>query len=176
MNDLTNHHQDALYDRVTQIINAARAHVSRTVNTAMVHAYWLIGREIVEVEQAGEERAGYGEEVVNQLAARLSSRFGRGFATSNVKRMRQFYLAFLEGSRTPEEFGGPEKGAAARRLSGTGKKSPATRHQLVILDEPLFPTLLSWTRDWMLVTVRKLTHQDLGQIQRRGDLVYTGQR
>ena len=56
MPDLTNHGEDALYDRVAQIIEAARAHVSRTVNSAMVHAYWLIGREIVEVDQKGKER------------------------------------------------------------------------------------------------------------------------
>jgi hypothetical protein len=35
----------------------ARSRVARTVNTAMVHAHWLIGREIVEVEQHGAERA-----------------------------------------------------------------------------------------------------------------------
>ena len=43
----------------------------------MVHAYWLIGREVVEVEQQGKERAEYGEGVVKRLAVRLSERFGR---------------------------------------------------------------------------------------------------
>lgn len=60
MTDLTRRHEDALYERVAQIIEASRTHVSRTVNTAMVYAHWLIGREIVEVEQAGKERADYG--------------------------------------------------------------------------------------------------------------------
>jgi hypothetical protein len=41
---------DALYERVAQILEQARGQVARTVNTAMVQAYWLIGREIVEVE------------------------------------------------------------------------------------------------------------------------------
>ncbi len=58
MTELTDYHEEALYERVAQIIEAAQAHVSRTVNTAMVHAYWLIGREIVEVEQQGSERDG----------------------------------------------------------------------------------------------------------------------
>jgi hypothetical protein len=44
---------EQLYDRVAQIFEQARSQVARTVNTAMVQAYWLIGREIVEVEQAG---------------------------------------------------------------------------------------------------------------------------
>ncbi len=44
MTEFTHRHEQALYERVAQIIEAARADVSRTVNTAMVHAYWLIGR------------------------------------------------------------------------------------------------------------------------------------
>ena len=47
-----------LLKRTVAIIEAARGRVARTVNTAMVHAYWMIGREIVEVEQAGEHRRG----------------------------------------------------------------------------------------------------------------------
>ncbi|NOY94576.1 MAG: DUF1016 domain-containing protein [Deltaproteobacteria bacterium] len=153
MADLTAPQEETLYARVAQIIEAARAHVSRTVDTAMVHAYWLIGREVVEVEQQGKERAAYGQRVIKRLAARLSDRFGRGFTASNIKRMRQFYLAFPDGSCVPEQLGGPHKGAALRRLSGFEEKGAAPRHQLAVLDEPLFPPLLSWTHYRLLVTV-----------------------
>lgn len=44
--------EDALFARVVDIIEAARGHVTRSVDTAMVQAYWLIGREIVEAERA----------------------------------------------------------------------------------------------------------------------------
>lgn len=50
--------EDRLYARAVAILDEARSRVTRTVNSAMVHACWLIGREIVEVEQQGEERAG----------------------------------------------------------------------------------------------------------------------
>jgi hypothetical protein len=124
MVDLTDRDEEALYQRVAQIVEAARHQVSRTVNTAMVHAYWLIGQEIVEGEQHGKERAGYGEELVKRLAARLTQRFGKGFTASNIKRMRQFYLAFPQGSRIPEELGGPPKDAAVRRLfTGVDKQA-----------------------------------------------------
>lgn len=69
-------HEDALFARVVDIIEAARGHVSRSVNTAMLQAYWLIGREIVEVEQHGEKRAGYGDEVIERLAQRLAGSVG----------------------------------------------------------------------------------------------------
>ena len=40
----------ALFGRIVDILEEARSHVARTVNSAMVVAYWLIGREIVEEE------------------------------------------------------------------------------------------------------------------------------
>lgn len=49
-----------------------------------------MGREIVEVEQAGQARAGYGDEVIEQLAAKLSVAYGRGFSVRNLWSMRQF--------------------------------------------------------------------------------------
>ena len=50
----------ALYGRVREILDAARTGIARTVNTTQVMANWLIGREIVEDEQRGRRRAGYG--------------------------------------------------------------------------------------------------------------------
>ena len=94
--------EDALFDRVAKILDAARAHVSRTVDTTMVQAYWLIGREIVEVEQGGEARAEYGEAVVKRLSVRLTERYGRGYGYPSVKRMKQFYLTYVQGSTLPE--------------------------------------------------------------------------
>ncbi len=83
---------DGLYERVAQILEQARGQVARSVNTAMVQAYWLIGREIVEGEQAGEQRAGYGQNVIERLSARLKRSFGKGFSVQNLGYMRQFYL------------------------------------------------------------------------------------
>jgi hypothetical protein len=68
-----------LLSRVLEIVEAARGHAARSVNSAMVHAYWMIGREVVEVEQGGERRAGYGDEVIQRLAEGLVSRLGKGF-------------------------------------------------------------------------------------------------
>jgi hypothetical protein len=110
-----------IFERAVEILEGARRHVSRSVNTAMVRAYWLIGREIVEVEQRGRERAGYGDRLVEGLARRLSERFGRGFSVPNVRNMRQFYLAFPDGSALPEAPGGPQKRLALPSGSGRAK-------------------------------------------------------
>jgi DUF1016 N-terminal domain len=133
MSELRPAPEEHLYERIASILDEARSRVARTVNTAMVHAYWLIGREIVEVEQQGAERAGYGEGLMKGVAARLSAKFGKGFSLASLKRMKQFYLAFPHGSAladgggkgstalsfSPETTDGVEKGAAALSLSAS---------------------------------------------------------
>jgi hypothetical protein len=71
--------EEKLFERVAEIIESARGRVARTANSAMVPAYWLIGKEIVEVEQHGKERADYGDKLMSRLAERLTSRSGKGF-------------------------------------------------------------------------------------------------
>jgi predicted nuclease of restriction endonuclease-like (RecB) superfamily len=128
-----------LFERVVRIVEDARSHVARTVNSAMVQAYWLIGREIVEVEQHGHARAAYGERVMKQLAERLTERFKEGFSLPTVKRMRQFFLCFPKGSALMSQSS-PDKGSAALSLS------EAT---------PRFPPTLSWTHYLTLLRVER---------------------
>ncbi|MDD3801060.1 MAG: DUF1016 N-terminal domain-containing protein [Desulfuromonas thiophila] len=86
-----------LSGRISFIIETARNHVRTVVNTEMMRAYWEIGREIVEDEQQGEQRAGYGEYLLKNLSRELTTRHGKGFYCSNLKNMRQFYLAYPIG-------------------------------------------------------------------------------
>lgn len=84
---------EGFYKQVSSILSAARDKAYTAVNFAMVEAYWEIGKSIVE-EQGGEERATYGEALIDELAVRLTRDFGKGFNTRNLRYMRQFYLAF----------------------------------------------------------------------------------
>jgi predicted nuclease of restriction endonuclease-like (RecB) superfamily len=85
-----------LYEQVREILDAARTRVARSVSSEMVRAYWHIGQAIVEHEQQGEERAGYGEQIIQSLAARLKAEGLKGFGRNNLWYMRQFYLTFPE--------------------------------------------------------------------------------
>ncbi|OQA30582.1 MAG: hypothetical protein BWY57_02767 [Betaproteobacteria bacterium ADurb.Bin341] len=87
---------EELFGRIVTILEQARGAVVRAVNTNMVLAYWLIGREIVHDLQAGEERAEYGEKVVEELSARLTERYGKGFSPTTLQYFRKFYLAYPE--------------------------------------------------------------------------------
>ncbi len=93
MKDLETHYGSILGD-ISSVIDAARRSAARSVNSIMTAAYWLIGRRIVEFEQSGEKRAGYGEKLLERLADDLTTRFGRGFSYPNLNKFRQFYLAY----------------------------------------------------------------------------------
>jgi len=96
---------DALFGRVVSILEQARGNVVRAVNTQMVLAYWLIGREIVEELQGGEGRATYGKKVVEALSARMTERYGKGFSEQSLQNFRRFYLAFPERFQIPSPLG-----------------------------------------------------------------------
>jgi predicted nuclease of restriction endonuclease-like (RecB) superfamily len=160
--------EDALFVRVVDIIEAARGHISRSVNTAMVQAYWLIGREIVEVEQHGEKRAGYGERMVEGLAKRLAGRVGRGFSVPNLRNMRQFYLTYCEGSALPEALGGganhaekrwslPSVSASSKIRSAVPSESRGGNRTAALIESvgmpAPFPPYLGWTHYLILMRV-----------------------
>lgn len=86
--------QNKLLEKIRLVVENARAHVNQTVNSTMVNAYWQIGRLIVENEQKGEVRAGYGKALLKQLSEFLTVEFGKGFDTSNLRNMRSFYTCF----------------------------------------------------------------------------------
>ena len=97
---LTASNSDGLFDRVVTILERARTQVVYAVNSAMVIAYWLIGREIVQELQVGDERAAYGEKVLAELSERLLKRYGKGFSVTNLRYFRLFYQTYAE--RLPE--------------------------------------------------------------------------
>ena len=84
----------AIFGDVSRIVESARQSAARSVNAVMTAAYWMIGQHIVEFEQSGEQRADYGEEIVERLATDLSAHYGRGFSVRNVWNMKAFYLAW----------------------------------------------------------------------------------
>ncbi|MCX5782023.1 MAG: PDDEXK nuclease domain-containing protein [Elusimicrobia bacterium] len=85
---------NSIYERIREIIDTARGNIVHAVNAEMVSAYWHIGREIVQEEQKGKNRAAYGAKLIEKLAERLSADFVKGFDSSNLWNMRRFYEAY----------------------------------------------------------------------------------
>jgi predicted nuclease of restriction endonuclease-like (RecB) superfamily len=86
--------EGALFDRVVGILDQARANVVRAVNSHMVLAYWLIGREIVQEVQGGKGRADYGSALLEDLSRRLIQKYGSGFSHASLRTFRQFYVVY----------------------------------------------------------------------------------
>ena len=107
-----------VFDRVQTILDSAQSHAARSVNTTQVVANWQIGREIVEEQQQGAKRAGYGKDMIAKLAADLKSGGATGYGELTLKLCRQFYLSF-------PELSAPAIGYAARsQLSAANVTAP----------------------------------------------------
>jgi len=96
---LTSQHntEEQLFVQIKQMLDNARRHIARTVNSTTVEAYWQVGKYIVEYEQQGNVRAEYGKGVIISLSKRLMAEYGSGFTIANLKFMRQFYLFYPKG-------------------------------------------------------------------------------
>lgn len=79
---------------IKSLLSAGRQKAYNAINFVMVETYWNIGIRIVEEEQSGNERAGYGSFLIKELSKQLSVEFGKGFSEVNLRNFRQFYLTF----------------------------------------------------------------------------------
>jgi predicted nuclease of restriction endonuclease-like (RecB) superfamily len=91
--------ETSFYSDIRRILQSARKKAYTAVNTAMVDAYWLIGKRIVKEEQQGKDRAKYGQELIKKLSIELNTEFGKGFSVANLKNFRQFYLTFVRDKK-----------------------------------------------------------------------------
>src|ERR1019366_8459732 len=140
-----------------------------------VHTNFEIGRRIVQEELQGKDRAAYGEQVIRELADRLTGEFGRGFSLSNLKSMRQFYLQNQEriGQSVTGEFNPPSIGQSLTDQLDAPQKSQSVTGQLAILQTlsgilgppPLRPFTLSWTHYVFLLGVKDPNERSFYEIE-----------
>jgi len=117
---------------VVELLDSARRTAGRSINVLMTATYWEIGRRIVEHEQGGETWAAYGQAMLSRLAADLTSRFGRGFGASQLRWMRQFFVAYPDPEIRQSLIGGfaptgPAPEAAGKGQSAIGASPPLTQ-------------------------------------------------
>lgn len=85
--------QEVAYRSIRGFVIEAQQQIYSAVNTAMVIAYWNIGKAIYKV--CGEnDRAAYGKQVLQYISDKMTEEFGKGFNARNLRYMRQFYLTF----------------------------------------------------------------------------------
>lgn len=166
-----------LYARIREILETARAGVARTVNTTQVMSNWLIGREIVEEEQAGKRRAGYGAELLADLAARLKADFGSGYGVDNLELFRRFYLEYPR--LLPTQISDAARRKSGRPGGATTNSEAARRNSNSLLLPPQAQTQapdaswqqgqlsphLSWTHYRRLLRVGRAAARDFYEIE-----------
>lgn len=103
MNKLTTENE-AFYTRISELLWIARKTAVQLVNKTIVNTYFEIGRLIVEEEQNGKLKAEYGQNLILKLSQQLTTEFGRGFSTTNLKQMRTFYLTYSISQTVSDEF------------------------------------------------------------------------
>jgi len=96
--------EDSFYSRILDLLKSARRTAVQSINKTIVDTYFEIGRLIVEEEQNGKSKAEYGQNLIHELSQKLTTEFGKGFSTTNLKQMRTFYLTYSKGQTVSDEF------------------------------------------------------------------------
>lgn len=73
--------QNTFLTDIKSIIEQGRKAAYSSVGSIMIETYWQIGKRIVEEEQQGKGRAGYGEQLIDKLSEQLTSDYGTGFSS-----------------------------------------------------------------------------------------------
>ena len=82
---------ESLVGRINLIQDALQAQAAHAVNLSLTPRNWLVGYYIVEFEQHGEDRAKYGEKLINRLAERINR---KGFEPRSLRVYRRIYLVY----------------------------------------------------------------------------------
>ena len=146
-----------LFKAVQTLINEARQHIVRNVNTTMLLTYFEIGRMIVDDEQKGSTRAGYAKEILVNLSANLLNEFGRGYSVDNLEAFRKFYLTYSH--RISESI--------IRKLKTAPQKgiSESIIRKLKTTQKPLSFFNLSWTHYFQLLKIKDERERNFYEIE-----------
>ncbi len=100
---------DGLVAAIERTHSALAEQASKAVNVSLTLRNWFIGYYIQEYEQSGTDRAAYGEQMLESLAERLQSGGLKRVEARELRRFRQFYLAYpqIREAASPELAGGP---------------------------------------------------------------------
>ncbi|MGQ9701420.1 MAG: DUF1016 N-terminal domain-containing protein [bacterium] len=153
--EITTRSYNNLIDRIANILKEARTKVVREINKTQVLAYWEIGREIVEFEQKGEERAEYGKKTLIKLSKDLTEKFGRGFSVDNLELMRKFYLFYSDKFQISETLSRKFRIPQRASRKSTIRRTLSDKSQKQQTASARFEPMLSWSRYCQLLKVEK---------------------
>mgnify|MGYP001561953251 CR=1 FL=1 len=140
-----------LFREIRELVLSARNTIIRNVDTIQVITNFEIGRRIVEYEQEGKIRAGYGEKTLAEISQKLTQEFGQGFSKTNLKLMRQFFLVY--GSRI------------GQTLSGQLQKTQTASAQSAKAESLSRKFTLSWSHYIFLISIDNNQEREFYEIE-----------
>ena len=82
---------ESLVGRINQVQDVLQTQAAHAVNLSLTARNWLVGYYIVEFEQHGEDRAKYGDKLINRLAKEINR---KGFEPRSLRDYRRIYLVY----------------------------------------------------------------------------------
>ena len=95
----------SLVEAILQAHEQTQRQAAQAVNVALTLRNWLVGYHIFEYEQNGNDRAKYGEKLLENLSKDLKRKLGKGFTQRILETARQFYLCYPIPQTLSAEFG-----------------------------------------------------------------------
>ncbi len=161
--DLSASKYGGLVSAIGSLLLDAKTKVVKTVNQTMIHAYWHIGRYIVEYEQSGKERAEYGTELLKKLSIDLTKSFGKGYSYRSLRKFKQFFITFSKWptlSANSEDSIWPTLSAKSKgtKMQTASAQSDLSREQSVM-------EKLSWSHFVRLLSIKNEDERDFYLIE-----------
>lgn len=167
----------ALFQNIKVLINEAKSHTARQVNSTLLFMNFQIGRMIIENEQSGNQRAGYAKSTLINLSKSLTKEFGSGYSVDNLELMRKLFLAYsisetpsrkLKSSSKNTKSETPSRKSQKQGIAAvTGLSSELTwSHYVQLLkiqqeDERRFYEIESIQNHWSVKELQRQYHSSL---------------
>ena len=92
---------NSLVQQIEYTDRVLQTNAQLVINRHVTAKAWLTGYYIVEFEQKGEDRAKYGEKLIQNLAKQLGT---KKFSATTLKIYRQFYVTYPQLSSPIVQF------------------------------------------------------------------------
>lgn len=147
---MTKTRKSGLAERIITLVEEAKRKVVSSVNVALVHTYYEVGRMIVEEEQGGKKRAEYGKAQLQELSKKLTAQLGKGWSATNLEYMRKLFRVY---SNSPIPQTGFEESAGSHsNLVNPVYPNPQTVVEKSAGSPPCaYPFRLSWSHYLVLM-------------------------
>ena len=145
-----------MLQRASKLVAQSRSYIGQAANLITVYTSFELGRYIVEEEQQGSSRADYGKQVIDALSHSLTQMYGRGFSTTNLKYMRQFYLAYRDREESVRQL---QIGELIEE-GATGIRQFKIDESQSLPNPRIRPFRLSWTHYLTLMRIEDHTERD----------------